>query len=107
MTGMPDEHGQRLVTWSAYPPGGEVSGGQPAQSDLQQAAVTFGAQATAFRSIMPVGGPASVDGGNPEFGQALTQVLELIGGLHGQLAATIAHHGRSLQQACEHVQERS
>ena len=22
MTGMPDEHGQRLMAWSAYPPGG-------------------------------------------------------------------------------------
>jgi hypothetical protein len=56
---------------------------------------------------MPAGGPASVDGGDPELDQALTQILELIGSLHAQLAATITEHGRSLRQACESGQEQS
>jgi hypothetical protein len=107
MTGMPDEHGQRLVAWSAYPPGDIAKADGPVQSDLQQAVGTFGTQAAAFRSIMSAGGPASVDGGHPELDSALTQILGLIGCLHTQLVATIAEHGRILQQACEIVQERS
>jgi hypothetical protein len=75
MTGMPDEHGQRLAAWLAYQP----KTGQPVQADLRQAAMTFAPQAAAaFRSIMPAGGPASVDSGDPELDHALTQVLELI-----------------------------
>jgi hypothetical protein len=77
---MPDEHGQRLMAWTAYPPGGTGKVGQPVQADLQQAARAFGTQAVAFRSILPACGPAGVDGGSPELDQALTQILELIGG---------------------------
>jgi hypothetical protein len=107
MTGMPDEHGQRPVAWPVHRPGSPPRTGQPVRSDLQQAAATFGAQAATFRSIMPAGGPASVDGGDPELDQALTRILELIGSLHAQLAATITEHGRSLRQAGESGQERS
>jgi hypothetical protein len=77
---MPDEHGQRLMAWTAWPPGGTGKVGQPVQADLQQAARTFGTQAAAFRSILPACGPAGVDGGRPELDQALTQIFELIGG---------------------------
>jgi hypothetical protein len=107
MTGTPDEYGQRPAAWSAHPPGRTQKASQPAQSDLQQAAMTFGTQAAAFRSIMPAGGFASMDSGDPELDQALTQILELIGGLHTRLAATIADHGRSLQQTCDGIRERS
>ena len=103
MTEVPDEHGQLQGTWPVHPP----TGGQPVPSDLRQAARTFGAQAAAFRSIMPAEGPASVDGGNREFDRALTQMLELIGALHAQLAATIALHGSNLDRACEKARERS
>jgi hypothetical protein len=82
MTGMPDEHGQRLMAWAAYPLHGAGKVGQPVQADLQRAARTFGTQAAAFRSILPARGPADVDGGSSELDQALTQILELIGG-HG------------------------
>jgi hypothetical protein len=80
MTGMPDEHGQRLMAWTAYPPGGTGKVGQPVQAGLQQAARAFGTQAAAFRSILPACRPADVDGGSPELDQALAQILELIGG---------------------------
>src|ERR1700685_424296 len=80
MTGMPNEHGQRLMAWTAYPPGGTGKVGQPVQADFQQAARAFGTQAAAFRSILPACGPAGCDGGSPELDQALTQILELIGG---------------------------
>lgn len=88
MTGMPDEHGQRPVAWPVYRPGSPPRTGQPVQSDLKVAAKAFGTQAAAFTSIMPAGGPASVDGGDPELDQALTRILELIGSLHAQLAVT-------------------
>jgi hypothetical protein len=103
ITGMPDERGQRPVTWAGCSPGV----GQPVRSDLQQAATTFRTQAAAFVSIVRPGGLAGVDGGDPDFDRALTQILKLIGGLHAQLAATIAEHGRGLQQACDSAQERS
>jgi hypothetical protein len=77
---MPDEHGQRLMAWTAYPPGGTGKVGQPVRAGLQQAARAFGTQAVAFRSILPACGPAGVDGGSPELDQALTEILELIGG---------------------------
>src|ERR1700728_2161459 len=80
MTGMPDEHGQRLMAWTAWPPGGTGKVGQPVQADLQQAARTFGTQAAAFRSILPACGPAGVDGGRSELDKAITRILELIGG---------------------------
>jgi hypothetical protein len=107
MTGIPDEDGHRLMAWPAYPPGSRPKTGQPAQPHLQQAAATFGMQATAFRSIMPAGGPDSVDSGAPELNDALTQILELIGDLHTQLSATIIEYGRGLQRASESAQERS
>jgi alkylation response protein AidB-like acyl-CoA dehydrogenase len=100
MTGIPDERGQRLVTRTGCSP-------RVGQPDLQQAVATFRTQAAAFRSVMPAGGPASVDGGDPNLDQALTQILKLIGGLHAQLAATIAEHGHGLQRACESAPERS
>jgi len=104
---MPDEHGQRLMAWSAYSPGGKPQVSQPVQADLRQTAITFGAQVAIFRSIMSAGGPTSVDGGDPDLDRALTLILELSGGLNAQLATTIAEYGRGLQQACESAQERS
>jgi hypothetical protein len=77
---MPNEHGQRLMAWTAYPPGGTGKVGQPVQADLQRAARTFGTQAAAFRSILPACGPAGVDGGSSELDKAITRILELIGG---------------------------
>src|ERR1035438_6402225 len=56
MTGMPDEQGQQL--WPGHPPGS----GQP-------------------RASMPPGAPARADAGRPDFGTALAQVLQAIGGL--------------------------
>jgi hypothetical protein len=56
MTGMPDEQGQQL--WPGHPPGS----GQPWAS-------------------MPPGAPARADAGRPDFGTALAQVLQAIGGL--------------------------
>jgi Family of unknown function (DUF6317) len=107
MTGMPDEHGQRLMPWTAHSPGSMPKTGRSAQSHLHRAAATFGAQATAFRSIVPVGGPDSVAGGDPDLDHALTQILALIGELHAQLSASVAEHGRGLQRASESAQERS
>jgi hypothetical protein len=107
MTGIPDEDGHRPMAWPAYPPDSRPKVGKSAQSHLQRAAATFGAQATAFRSIMPAGGPANVDGGDPDLDYTLTQMLKLIGDLHNQLSATIIEYGRGLQRASESAQERS
>jgi hypothetical protein len=38
MTGMPDEHGQRLMAWPAYPPGGAPQASRPVQADLRRSA---------------------------------------------------------------------
>jgi hypothetical protein len=89
MTGIPDEDGHRLLAWTANPPDSRPKARQSAQSHLQRAAATFGTQATAFRSIMPAGGPVGVDGGDPDLDHALTQILELIGDLHAQLSASV------------------
>lgn len=107
MTVMPDEHGQRLMPGTSYSPSSRPRNGLSAQSHLQQAAETFGLQAPAFRSIMPTGGPGSVDSGDPELDVALTQILQLIGDLHGQLSASVVEHGRGLQRASENARERS
>lgn len=67
--------------------------------DLQETARTFGAEAAAFGMIMPTNGPAGADGGSPDFGAALTPVLEAIGGLHAQLTVRIAERAIRLEQA--------
>jgi Family of unknown function (DUF6317) len=102
-----DEDGQELMAWSANPPDGTPKASQAVQSGLRQAAMTFGAHATIFRSIMFAGVHARVDDGDPELDRALTQILELIRGLHAQLATTIAEHGHDLQQTCESAKGRS
>jgi len=74
------------------------------QAGLRRAAGAFGAGSVTFWAIMPPDGPACVDGGNPEFGAALAQVLRTIGERHTQLTAVIAGHSRTLRKACQDYQ---
>lgn len=103
MTGMPDEQPQRLVMVPAHPPGHrEVRGN--VRFELRQTAGMFGTESATFWAIMPPDGPAGVDGGSTEFDEALTQVLEAIGGLHTQMAAVIAKQGSNLREAYKNYQ---
>ena len=69
------------------------------QAGLRRAAGAFGAESVACWAIMPPDGPACADGGSPEFGAALAQMLGMIGRRHTQLAAAIAGHSRALREA--------
>lgn len=74
-------------------------GSQVTMTDLLQAAGAFQSEAGTYEAIMPVDGPAGVDGGSAEFNGALSEVLEAIGGLHTQLAGIIGQHADKLESA--------
>jgi hypothetical protein len=68
-------------------------------SDLLTAAATFGAEATAYRAIIPVGGPPCPDGGDTAVNQSLSAVVQLIAALHLQAAGVIEADSGKLRQA--------
>ena len=64
-------------------------GFQVVRSDLLQAAKAFDAESRTFGAIMSADGPHGVDGGSAAVNDALTQVLEALGGLHTQMAGVM------------------